>query len=144
LPSTSCAEIRVSRAERAFESARGYDPGWAAFFTDAELAGAAGSAFRMLGDAGLGVRHLHAATGINGRARNRTSWVLQLAEGLAAAGDPAQASAVATSALPIVSDLASTRVRRHVRRVAAAVAPHAGVREVREFHASMSALGLAS
>jgi hypothetical protein len=134
----------LRRAERAFDSARGHDPGWTAFFTDAELAGAAGSAFRMLGDAGLGVRHLQDATRINGRARNRTSWVLQLAEGLAAAGDPAQASMVAADALPIVSDLASTRVRRHVRRVAAAVAPHARVPEVREFQERVTALGLAS
>jgi len=70
--------------------------------------------------------------------------VRQLAEGLATAGDPAQASAVAADALPVVSDLTSTRVRRHGRRVAAAVAPHVGIAEEREFQERIAVLRLAS
>jgi len=134
----------LRRAERAFGRANGQDPTWTAFFTDAELAGAAGSAFRALGANHQGVRHLQDATVIFGRPRNRASWMLQLASAFAHAGDVAQACAVAEETLPVVSDLTSTRVRRHVPRLVAAMTPHGQVPEVRQLRERVAALGLAS
>jgi transcriptional regulator with XRE-family HTH domain len=134
----------LRRADRAFHSARGNDPGWTAFFTEAELAGAAGSAFRALGSTEIGVRHLQDATNIPGRTRNRASWVLQLAAAHAVNGAPEQACAVATEALPVVTDLASTRVRRLVHRLSAAMTSYGSLPEVRDFRERATALGLAS
>ncbi len=137
-------EEAVRRAERAFNSGRGSDPGWTAFFTDAELAGVTGAAFQTLGDDARGVGRLREAAEMLGRARNQAYWTFALADGLTAAGDPVQACAVAWPALSSVSELASARVHRQVRHLSHAMSQHARIPEVRDFRERVSTLKLSA
>jgi hypothetical protein len=132
----------IRKSERAFNSARGIDPVWTAFFTDAELAGVTGAALRMLGDNARAVPRIHVAADMQGRARNQACWRFALADGLAAAGDPVHACAVAAPVLSAAAELASTRVHRQVRRLSDAMVGYACVPEVRDFRERAGMLGL--
>lgn len=140
----SAASDALTRAERAYCTSRGEDPTWTAFFDEAELAGAAGSAFQTLGDRTRATRYLQDATEIHGRTRNRLSWTIRLASAHADSQDYAQACAVANPALPAIGDIASTRILRDIRRFSAQLGVHSTAPEVQDFRRSMSAVGLAS
>ncbi len=128
------AELALARAERVLSApSRGHDPSWVEFFDQAEFAGAAGMAFTALGEPDRGAACLRDAVEIVGRSRNRLSWEFCLANSQAAAGDPIEACATATAALPLLSEVSSARVRRQLQDVVTAVAPHRGVPEVRRF-----------
>jgi len=137
----AAAESGLRRASRTLEGpARGRDPAWVDFFDNAELAGAAGAAYVAMGDPNRGVRHLRDAARTNG-VRNRLSWELSLAHAHAAAGDPAQACAVASDTLPLLSELSSARVRRQLRGLVDRVSMH-NAPEARDFTQRVAALGL--
>lgn len=134
----------VARAEHAFAGDDGQDPGWTAFFVEAEFAGVAGSAFRMLGDVDRSMRDLRTAAELEGRPRNRASWILQLAGAHVDAGDAAQGCEVAGAVIPTVRDMTSARLRQQLCRLARSTAAHGACAEVRHFRACVAGHGLAS
>jgi transcriptional regulator with XRE-family HTH domain len=139
------AEATIGRAVDAFEGPQcGCDPAWVAFFDEAEVAGAAGHCYVELGACRTGLARLReSARGDDGlRSRNRASWSLALADGLARCGDVAQACSVAGGTLTLLGELSSVRVRRQLRDVAARVAPHATMAEVREFRKQLATVSI--
>jgi transcriptional regulator with XRE-family HTH domain len=134
----------LGQALTAYGSGHGHDPAWTAFVTDEALAGWIGVAHSRLGQHGPGLRQLTAAARMQGWPRNAVGWQVRLAEGHAAAGDPAHAAVLAARTLPAVTDLSSTRIRSRVRTLSATLAEHAQVPEVREFHDQARTAGLAA
>ncbi|MGW3545657.1 hypothetical protein ACWDNI_34645 [Nocardia niigatensis] len=122
----------ISRAFRAHESTRGFDPAWV-YLPDAEISGVSGKAHMWLGDYPSAVAHLQDATNSSAAwPRERASWQLHLASNLIKSGDISHACAVLTDTLSTVSDLASARLQKRLDRTVAALRPYTKVPEARE------------
>jgi hypothetical protein len=122
----------------------GRDPDWVEFFDDVELAGAAGHCYVNLGMGQRGIEKLRKSVATQGgsRTRNTVSWTLALADGLARTGQPAEACTVAGDALPLLSELSSSRVHRQLHTLRRRVEPHTAIAEVRDFRQRTAVLPL--
>ncbi|MBF6172109.1 helix-turn-helix domain-containing protein [Nocardia blacklockiae] len=123
----------ISRAFRAYDSVRGFDPDWV-YLPEAQMSGVSGKAHMRLGDHKAATAHFNdAISSSDAWPRERASWQLHLAHNLVRSGDIAQACALLTNAFTTISDLASARLQRRLDEIAAAARPYAKVSEAREF-----------
>ncbi len=123
----------LSRAHRAYESSRGFDPEWV-YVPDALLSGMTGVMQMYLGEHTAASDQMRAA--IDGSAtwpREQAEWYVQLGRNLVQAGDIAEGCQVLSDHFDAIQQIASTRVHQKLDAVATAVRPHATVPEVREF-----------
>jgi transcriptional regulator with XRE-family HTH domain len=134
----------AQRALRAFDSQQGRDPAWVIFLSDVELAGILGDVHSRLGRHALALGQLALAANMEGRPRNATSWRFGLAQGYVRAGDPGRGAALASSVLPEVLQLSSTRIRSSVVMLSRSLTPHGKVPEVKLFQEQARAVGLAA
>lgn len=129
----------LSRAYRAYESTRGFDPEWV-YLPDALLSGMTGIMHMYLGERTAASEQIRAA--IDGSAawpREQAEWQVQLGRNLVQAGDIAEGCQVLTDHYDAISQIGSTRVHQKLDTVATAVRPHAKVPEVREFLGMLAA-----
>lgn len=141
LGNTAAMTAAISRAHRAFESGRGYDPEWV-YMSEAELSGITGIAQMSFGDHRSATTSLRAAIeGSSAWPRERAAWQLSLAENLVGAGDIAESCSLLSDDFDEIHGLASTRLSRKLDAIATAVRPHATVPEVREFLEMATARG---
>ncbi|MGQ4617466.1 helix-turn-helix domain-containing protein [Nocardia sp. R7R-8] len=129
----------LSRAYRAYESSRGFDPEWV-YLPDALLSGMTGIMHMYLGEHTAASEQIRAA--IDGSAawpREQAEWQVQLGRNLVQAGDIAGGCQVLTDHYDAISQIGSTRVHQKLDTVATAVRPHARVPEVREFLGMLAA-----
>nr|WP_255360235.1 helix-turn-helix domain-containing protein [Nocardia sp. BMG51109] len=123
----------LSRAFRAYESTRGFDPDWV-YLPQAQMSGVSGKAHMRLGDHTAATAHLQQAIGCSSAwPRERASWQLHLAHNLVRSGDLAQACTLLTETFTTITDLASARLQGRLNEIATTVRPHAKVAEAREF-----------
>ncbi|WP_198036938.1 helix-turn-helix domain-containing protein [Nocardia sp. BMG51109] len=123
----------ISRAYRAYESARGHDPDWV-YLPEAEISGIIGKAHMWFGDYPAAVTHLgRAAEHSAVWPRERASWQLHQAHNLVHSGEVGQACALLTENFAAISDRDSARLQQRLGVLADTVRPHARVPEVREF-----------
>jgi len=123
----------ISRAFRAYESTRGFDPDWV-YLPEAEMSGVSGKAYMRLGEQGAAATHLqNAIDSSSAWPRERASWQLHLAHNLIEGGDIGQACGLLTDTFSVISALASARLQRRLNEIAATVRPYAKVPEAREF-----------
>jgi transcriptional regulator with XRE-family HTH domain len=134
------------RTWRALDSSQGTDEPWADFVSEAELNGMIGQAYNQARRYEPSVRHLETALDLfdtSNRPRNAASWKAYLAITHAEAGDPGRAAYVASTVLPTVQSLQSTRLRTDIRTIAGLLRNHSEVPEVQHFTAQTTAAGLA-
>nr|WP_269821855.1 helix-turn-helix domain-containing protein [Nocardia asteroides] len=130
---TSSMASAVSRAHRAYDSARGHDPEWV-YLPEAELTGLTGLAFMRAGDHRQADTHLRSAIGgSKAWPREHWHWQVHLARNYLAAGDVAASCALLSANLHTFKGLASTRLDADIEGIARAVQPHHKVPEVKEF-----------
>ncbi|WP_169813403.1 helix-turn-helix domain-containing protein [Nocardia vaccinii] len=138
----------ISRAFRAYDSERGYDPDWV-YLPEAEISGVSGKAHMRLGDHVAATHHLENAIRSSAAwPRERASWQLHLAHNLIQSGDAARACSLLTqthrdpggapgragsSAFSTIRELASARLQHRLNDIATSARPYAKVPEVREF-----------
>jgi transcriptional regulator with XRE-family HTH domain len=123
----------ISRAYRAYESDRGYDPGWV-YMPEAELIGQTGAAQMRSGEYKTAMPNLQAAVdGSEAWPRECISWQLDLAHNLIRVGEIAQGCSLLTANLDEVNGIASARSQTKMNSVVKAVRPHYKVPEVRDF-----------
>ncbi|RDI53327.1 helix-turn-helix domain-containing protein [Nocardia mexicana] len=123
----------ISRAYRAYESARGFDPEWV-YLPEAEISGIIGKAHMWLGDYETAVTHLgEAAERSAAWPRERASWQLHQAHNLIHSGEFGQACSLLTENFDAISDRDSARLQQRFDALADLVRPHARVPEVRDF-----------
>ncbi len=123
----------VSRAHRAYESSRGYDPDWV-YLPPAALAGMTGGAYSRLGDHHTATTYLQ--TAVDGTApwpRENTGWRIMLAENSIKGGDIAAGCRTLVDHIDQVNNVASARLQSALDAIAATVRPHIAVSEVKEF-----------
>nr|WP_280426366.1 helix-turn-helix domain-containing protein [Nocardia carnea] len=123
----------ISRAYRALDSGRGFDPEWV-WLPETELNGLIGISHMFAGDYKQAERHLQSA--IDSAAswpREQVSWQLYLAHSYLASGDPAQACGLLNDNALTAQSICSTRMQRKLEAITAAISPYSGVPEVREF-----------
>ncbi len=128
----------LSRAYRAYESSRGFDPDWV-YLPEALLSGMTGIMQMYLGEHQAASEQIRAA--IDGSAawpREQAEWQVQLGRNLVQAGDIAEGCQVLTDNFGGIQQIASTRVHQKLEAVTAIVRPHSRVPEVREFLGSMA------
>ncbi|MEV0358004.1 hypothetical protein AB0H71_18305 [Nocardia sp. NPDC050697] len=122
----------VSRAFRAYDSSRGFDPGWV-YLPQAEMSGVSGKAHMRIGDHAAAVAHFRdAIAGSSAWPRERASWQLHLTHNLIRSGDVAAACGQLTDTFATITELASARLQRRLADVIALVRPHSAVPEARE------------
>jgi hypothetical protein len=126
-------EKAVARAHRAYDSTRGYDPGWV-WLPEAELNALTGISYMAAG------MHQHAQTYLRSAVdaaapwpRERTAWQLELALSYIEVGDPAQACSLLVDEFSSIRSVASTRLQRKLDALSTAVRRHAAVPEVKRF-----------
>ncbi|MFD4404358.1 hypothetical protein ACFWPH_16530 [Nocardia sp. NPDC058499] len=123
----------LSRAYRAYESNRGFDPEWV-YLPDVLLSGMTGTMQMYLGEHRSASEQIRAAIdGSSAWPREQAEWHVQLGRNLVQAGDIAEGCQVLTDHYDAISQIGSTRVHQKLDTVAAAVRVHAKVPEVREF-----------
>ncbi|MFC8532127.1 helix-turn-helix domain-containing protein [Nocardia sp. NPDC057227] len=128
----------LSRAHRAYESSRGFDPDWV-YLPEALLCGMTGIMHMYLGEHAAASKQIRAAVkGSTAWPREQAEWCVQLGRNLVQAGEIAEGCQVLTDHREAIDQIASTRVRQKLELVAAAVRPHSRAPEVREFLASLS------
>ncbi|MGK8508214.1 helix-turn-helix domain-containing protein [Nocardia asiatica] len=128
----------LSRAYRAYESSRGFDPDWV-YLPEALLSGMTGIMKMYLGEHQAASEQIRAA--IDGSAawpREQAEWQVQLGRNLVQAGDIAEGCQVLTDNFGGIQQIASTRVHQKLEAVTSIVRPHSRVPEVREFLGSMA------
>lgn len=130
---TTRAHDAIRSAQEAMDGRRGPDQPWTDFLTPEEFSGLLGYAYRQLGEHRLALRCLATATGTPDRPRNAAGWRLWLAGAHAEAGDPAAAASIATSTVPQVLELSSTRIRQRVGELDRELSAHSRVAEVADF-----------
>ncbi len=129
----------LSRAYRAYESSRGFDPDWV-YLPEALLSGMTGIMQMYLGEHETASTRIQAA--IEGSAawpRERAEWQVQLGRNLVQAGNIAEGCHVLTENFDGIQQIGSTRVHQKLRTVATSVRPHSRVPEVREFLGTLAA-----
>lgn len=130
---TTAMSKAISRAYRAYDSGRGYDPEWV-YLPEAELQGLTGLAYMNSGDHKTATAHLQAAIDSSVPwPRELTGWRVYLAENLVKAGQVAEACSLLTVDYETIGSVASARFQRHLDSIALAVRPHHAVPEVKEF-----------
>ncbi len=123
----------ISRAYRAYESGRGYDPEWV-YLPEAELRGLTGLAYMNAGDHKTAKTHLQAAIDSSAAwPREHTGWRVYLAENLVRAGQFAEGCSLLTADYKTIGSVASARFQRHLEAIALAVRRQHTVPEVKEF-----------
>ncbi|MBF6351158.1 MULTISPECIES: helix-turn-helix domain-containing protein [Nocardia] len=123
----------ISRAFRAYESNRGFDPDWV-YLPKAEMSGVSGKAHMRLGDHAAATAHLMEAIAESAAwPRERASWQLHLAHNFLQSGDVAAACNQLVETLPTILDLASRRLQGRLGELATSLRAHARVPEVQEF-----------
>ncbi|UGT64204.1 helix-turn-helix domain-containing protein [Nocardia asteroides] len=121
----------ISRAFRAYDSSRGYDPDWV-YLPEAEMSGVSGKAHMRLGDHAAATADLEAAIASSAAwPRERASWQLHLAHNLMQSGDVAAACGRLTDTFATIADLASARLQRRLGDLVTTVRPHSTVPEAR-------------
>ncbi|MFE3002909.1 helix-turn-helix domain-containing protein [Nocardia sp. NPDC059246] len=124
----------VRRARRAFESTRGFDPGYLTFLSEAQLSGLTGLAFMRIGDYAEAANYLTLAIkGTSLYPRERTAWQIRLAQNYVRAGDVAGGCALLIDNFEEVSTVGSERLQTAIIEFASDVRPHLAVPEVRAF-----------
>ncbi|WP_024804517.1 helix-turn-helix domain-containing protein [Nocardia sp. BMG51109] len=129
----------LSRAYRAYESSRGFDPEWV-YLPDALLSGMTGIMHMYVGEHKAASEQIQVA--IDGSAawpREQAEWYVQLGRNLVQAGEIAEGCQVLAENFGSIQQIASTRVHQKLDAVATVVRPHAQVPEVREFLGMMAA-----
>ncbi|WP_433598740.1 helix-turn-helix domain-containing protein [Nocardia sp. CA-135953] len=123
----------ISRAHRAFESSRGYDPDWV-YLPPAALTGMTGWAYMRIGDHRTATGYLQAA--VDGTAswpRENVGWRIKLAENFIQAGEISEGCQLLTDHFDQINSLASTRLQATLDGIVKDIRPHTAVPEVREF-----------
>lgn len=123
----------LSRAYRAYESSRGFDPEWV-YLPDALLSGMTGIMHMYVGEHKAASDKIQVA--IDGSAawpREQAEWYVQCGRNLVRAGEIAEGCQVLTENFEAIRQIGSTRIRQKLDGVATTVRPHTGVPEVREF-----------
>ena len=129
----SAMEQAISRARRAHESGRGFDPEWV-YLPEAEMHGLIGSSYMFAGLHAKAGFHLQAAADASAEwAREQLGWQVYQAHNYIEAGDPAQACALLNANYQVIGSVGSARLQRKLDAITAAVRPHAATLEVREF-----------
>ncbi|WP_306359803.1 helix-turn-helix domain-containing protein [Nocardia sp. CC227C] len=124
----------VSRAQRAYESARGHDPEYLKHLSAAQLSGLSGLAFMRLNDHQTAAAYLNAAiAGSAGFAREQAAWRIRLAQNHVQAGQLTDACTVLTRHFDAVTTVASTRLRTAMENIVESLRPQAAAPEVGEF-----------
>ncbi|WP_305779100.1 helix-turn-helix domain-containing protein [Nocardia nova] len=129
----SAMEQAISRAYRAHESGRGFDPEWV-YLPEAEMHGLIGSSYMFAGLHAKASIHLQAAADASAEwAREQLGWQVYQAHNYIDAGDPGQACALLNANYATVGSVGSARLQRKLDAIATAVEPHADAPEVKEF-----------
>ncbi|MBE1487505.1 helix-turn-helix domain-containing protein [Plantactinospora soyae] len=131
----ACADA-LDRAERAFDRAdRTSAPQWIGYFDESYLAAKFGHCFSALGRGELATRFAKRSLQMDGRkfARGRQFNFALLAVAHAQSGEIEQAGSVGVQAVEAAEGLGSVRSRDYLAALAARLAPHVGLPEVRAF-----------
>ncbi|GAA5042032.1 helix-turn-helix domain-containing protein [Nocardia callitridis] len=122
----------ISRAHRAYDSVRGYDPDWV-YLPESELIGGTGWAQMRLGEHDAATMNLQAA--VDGSVvwpRERAAWQINLAQNHVNSGDIARGCAVLAENFETMRGFTSTRLNHRIDAIAETVRVHAKIPEVRE------------
>ncbi|MBH0779396.1 helix-turn-helix transcriptional regulator [Nocardia sp. NEAU-351] len=137
----SAMENAISRAHRAYESSRGYDPDWV-YMPEAALSGMTGWAYMQLGDHQKATPHLQAAVdGTVAWPRENAGWRIKMAENYIQGGDIAEGCQRLTDHFEQIGSVTSSRLQSTLEVIAKDVRPHVKVPEVRELLGRMAAAG---
>ncbi|OAH09695.1 hypothetical protein [Streptomyces jeddahensis] len=123
---TGC-ERSLARAQALFDCGpSNADPEWMSFYGAAELEGLEAQCWSALGDWARAARHARRATALQDPhfTRNTALYTAELADDLARAGRPDEASAAGLRVLDLLSEVQSSRVLSMLATTARVLAPH--------------------
>jgi tetratricopeptide (TPR) repeat protein len=127
LGETTACRQSLSRARTHFDAgACDADPHWMTFFGEAELEGLECQCWSALGAWDRAAAHARRAVALQPPhfVRNRALFTAQLADDLAALGEPEEAADAATQAMRLLEPVRSTRIRGMLSATAHRLAPH--------------------
>jgi tetratricopeptide (TPR) repeat protein len=123
----------ISRAHRAYDSGRGYDPDWV-WLPEPEFNALTGISYMGAGDYRQAEAYLQTAiAGASAWHREQSAWQLDLSHTYIKAGDVAQGCSLLTQNYKAFEDLASARIHRKLAAITTEVRPYAAVPEAKEF-----------
>ncbi|MEY9872909.1 hypothetical protein ABH931_002386 [Streptacidiphilus sp. MAP12-33] len=131
----SCVKA-LGEARTAFEQgSSAHDPEWMSFFNEAELAGLTAQCWAALGEFESAADWAEQAIALQPThfVRNRTLYMAELAHDQLGHGAVVDAAVTGTSAVSLLSQVRSTRIRGMVSATAERMRPHRSVPEVSEF-----------
>ncbi|MER5177044.1 hypothetical protein ABT009_01470 [Streptomyces sp. NPDC002896] len=140
----SGCERSLSRAQALFDCGpSNADPEWMSFYGAAELEGLEAQCWSALGDWARAARHARRATALQDPhfTRNAALYTAELADDLARAGHPDEASAAGLRVLDLLNEVQSSRVLSMLATTARVLAPHRrapGVSTFLERHGELS------
>ncbi|MBA4860496.1 hypothetical protein H1V43_03690 [Streptomyces sp. PSKA54] len=123
----SGCERSLSRAQALFDCGpSNADPEWMSFYGAAELEGLEAQCWSALGDWARAARHARRATALQDPhfTRNTALYTAELADDLARAGHPDEASAAGLRVLDLLNEVQSSRVLSMLAMTARVLAPH--------------------
>ncbi|MGW1023982.1 hypothetical protein ACWD4J_09710 [Streptomyces sp. NPDC002577] len=132
----SGCERSLARAQALFDCGpSNADPEWMSFYGAAELEGLEAQCWSALGDWTRAARHARRATALQDPhfARNTALYTAELADDLARAGHPDEASAAGLHVLDLLNEVQSSRVLSMLATTARVLAPHRRARGVSTF-----------
>lgn len=127
LADRKACEDALARAHTEFSRGQaGADPEWMSFFGEAELESLESRCWAALGEHARAARHARRAADLQDPhfARNVALYTAELADNLAHAGAPDEASWAGGRVLDLLTEVQSTRIRSMLAATAGALIPH--------------------